>query len=54
MKIYLYKNITNMQVTTQNVSTGELYTVSFDLCTCKLLKEYVKNSFYVATSLITA
>ena len=31
MAIFLYRNITNAQVTTENDSTGKLYNVRFDL-----------------------
>ena len=48
MAIFLYENITNTQVTTQNVSTGELYNVSFDLC--KFDKKYVNKGCYVISS----
>ena len=49
MAIFLYWNITNTKVTTQNViNTGELYNVSFDLR--KFDKKYVNKGHYVITS----
>ena len=43
MVIFLYWNITNAQVTTQNVGIGKLYNVSFDLFK-EMLKLYLLTS----------